>query len=145
MDDIKKEFPEGMEPLGNSMFQFRCEPDVECYMQCCRKLDLILYPYDIIRLKNRLGISSDQLLDQHVDVVLRPSNFFPEVLLRMSENREKTCPFLIESGCSVYPDRPDTCRTFPVEQGAFFNANNRKAELRLKAFKKQLLPTPFSS
>ena len=110
-------------------FSFQCHPDIACFNLCCRNLNLFLYPYDVIRLKNRLGISSDQFLDQHADVVLRSSNFFPEVLLRMSENREKTCPFLIESGCSVYPDRPDTCRTFPVEQGAFFNANKRKAEL----------------
>ncbi|MFC1811068.1 YkgJ family cysteine cluster protein [Thermodesulfobacteriota bacterium] len=110
-------------------FLFQCHPDIACFNLCCRNLNLFLYPYDVIRLKNRLGISSDQFLDKHVDVVLRPSNFFPEVLLRMSENREKTCPFLNESGCSVYPDRPDTCRTFPVEQGAFFNANTRKAEL----------------
>jgi len=109
-------------------FSFHCHPGVACFNQCCRHLNLCLYPYDVIRLKNRLGISSDQFLDQHVDVVLRPSSFFPEVLLRMSENKDKTCPFLNKSGCSVYPDRPDTCRTFPVEQGALFDAKTRKAE-----------------
>ena len=110
-------------------FSFHCHSGVDCFNLCCRNLNLFLYPYDVVRLKNRLGISSDQFLDTHVDIVLRPSSFFPEVLLRMSENREKTCPFLTESGCSVYPDRPDTCRTFPVEQGALFNAKTRKAEL----------------
>ena len=109
-------------------FSFHCHPDIACFNLCCRNLNLFLYPYDVIRLKNSLGISSDEFLDKHVDVVLRPSSFFPEVLLRMSENREKTCPFLTETGCSVYPDRPDTCRTFPVEQGALFNAKTRKGE-----------------
>ena len=61
--------------------------------------------------------------------MLRHSNFFPEVLLRMSEDKERTCPFLNESGCSVYPDRPDTCRTFPVEQGVLYNAETKKTEL----------------
>jgi hypothetical protein len=36
---------------------------------------------------------------------------------------------LNESGCSVYPDRPDTCRTFPVEQGVLYNAETKKTEL----------------
>ena len=110
-------------------FLFHCYPGIACFNRCCRNLNLFLYPYDVIRLKNRLEISSDQFLDRHVDIVLRSSSFFPEVLLRMSENKERTCPFLNESGCSVYPDRPDTCRTFPVEQGVLYNAETKKTEL----------------
>ena len=109
-------------------FSFRCHPDVKCFNRCCRNLNLFLYPYDVVRLKNCLEISSDRFLDAYVDVVLRPGSYFPEVLLRMADNEEKTCPFLIEKGCSVYPDRPDTCRTFPVEHGLMFNEKG-KAEL----------------
>ena len=110
-------------------FRFRCHSGLSCFNRCCRNLNLFLYPYDVVRLKSRLNISSDAFLDRFVDVVLRPSTFFPEVLLRMSENAEKTCPFLTDTGCSVYPDRPDTCRTFPVEQGSLFNAETRKSSL----------------
>jgi Fe-S-cluster containining protein len=52
-------------------------------------------------------------------MVMRPSNYFPDVLLTMSEDSQKTCPFLTDSGCTVYSDRPDACRTFPVEQGVW--------------------------
>jgi hypothetical protein len=107
-------------------FSFRCYPGISCYNLCCRNLNLFLYPYDVLRLKNALNISSDEFLDQYVDVVLRSGNFFPEVLLRMSENKEKTCPFLVEAGCAVYPDRPDTCRTFPIEQGVLYDAARKK-------------------
>jgi hypothetical protein len=55
-----------------------------------------------------------------VDVVLRRGNYFPEVLLRMADNESRTCPFLSDEGCRVYADRPDTCRTFPVEHGLLF-------------------------
>ncbi len=113
----------------NDTFNFRCHPGLSCFNLCCRNLNLFLYPYDVIRLKSRLDISSDAFLDRFVDVVLRPDTFFPEVLLRMSENKERTCPFLTDAGCSVYPDRPDTCRTFPVEQGSFYNAKTRKSGL----------------
>jgi Fe-S-cluster containining protein len=102
------------------VFSFRCHEGLECFTRCCRNLNLFLYPYDVLRLKNRLNISSGQFLDAYVDIVLRQSNSFPDVLLRMAENEERTCPFLNESGCTVYPDRPDTCRTFPLEQGILF-------------------------
>lgn len=101
-------------------FAFRCHPGLDCFTRCCRNLNLFLYPYDVLRLKNSLKMSSEAFLEAHTDIVLRQGNFFPEVLLRMADTEEKTCPFLNESGCTVYPDRPDTCRTFPVEQGILF-------------------------
>ncbi|MBU4002867.1 MAG: YkgJ family cysteine cluster protein [Proteobacteria bacterium] len=110
-------------------FSFRCHSGLACFNRCCRNLNLMLYPYDVLRLKQNLGISSDGFLDEHVDIVLRPGTHFPEVLLRMADNEEKTCPFLTEKGCSVYPDRPDTCRRFPVEQGAVIDENLRVKEV----------------
>jgi len=107
---------------ADDTFCFRCHPQIACFNQCCRNLNLFLYPYDVMRLKQHLGISSDEFIERHVDVVLRDGHHFPEVLLRMSENDQQTCPYLTDSGCSVYADRPDTCRTFPVEQGALFDA-----------------------
>jgi len=104
-------------------FNFRCHPEISCFNQCCRNLNLFLYPYDIVRLKQRLKISSDRFLEQYVDIVLRKSNFFPEVLLSMAENAQKTCPFLDSDGCTVYSDRPDACRTFPLEQGLYYDAH----------------------
>lgn len=98
-------------------FDFHCHPGVGCFNRCCRNLNLFLYPYDVVRLKERLGISSDAFLERHVDTVLRPGSHFPDVLLRMAENAGKLCPFLTPAGCGVYADRPDTCRTFPLEQG----------------------------
>lgn len=112
----------------NEIFNFRCHAGLDCFNRCCRNLNLFLYPYDIIRLKQRLKLRSDQFLDLHVDMVLRPGNQFPDMLLHMADNAEKTCPFLSDAGCTVYPDRPDACRTFPVEQGILFRENNKKPE-----------------
>jgi Fe-S-cluster containining protein len=103
-------------------FSFRCHSGLSCFNRCCRNLNLFLYPYDVLRLKNRLGVSSDSFLDKHVDVVMRDAGYFPEVLLRMSESKEKTCPFLTAAGCAVYSDRPHACRTFPLEQGLYYDA-----------------------
>ena len=98
-------------------FRFDCHAGVSCFNQCCRNLNLFLYPYDVLRLKNSLGLSAAMFIDQYVDVVMREGNYFPDVLLSMSETKEKTCPFLTDAGCAVYSDRSYSCRMFPVEQG----------------------------
>lgn len=110
-------------------FQFRCHKDLSCFNQCCRNLNLFLYPYDVLRLRKCLDLDSDQFLESHVDVVLREGNAFPDVLLRMADNEAKTCPFLSRSGCRVYLDRPDTCRTFPVEHGMLFKDRPGTSEI----------------
>jgi Fe-S-cluster containining protein len=124
----------GIRIQDGDTFRFRCHPDVECFNRCCRNLNLFLYPYDVLRLKQSLEITSDKFLDHYVDVVMRPSNFFPEVLLRMADNEEKTCPFLTGAGCDVYHNRPDTCRTFPIEQGVMYD-DDRKTETPVFIFR----------
>lgn len=101
-------------------FAFRCHPGISCFNKCCRNLNLFLYPYDIIRLKKNLGMTADQFIETHTDIVLRPGHHFPDILLRMADDDEKTCPFLTDAGCRVYADRPYTCRMFPLEQGLYF-------------------------
>jgi Fe-S-cluster containining protein len=109
-------------------FHFRCHPGLSCFNRCCRNLNLFLYPYDVIRLKNRLAMTSDRFLDTHVDVVLRPGHYFPDVLLKMAENDVRSCPFVDKSGCTLYSDRPDTCRSFPMEKGLQFSGAGKDPE-----------------
>ncbi|MBU2489612.1 MAG: YkgJ family cysteine cluster protein [Proteobacteria bacterium] len=115
--------PERMDELPgrrlgpDESFCFECRPDLECFGQCCRNLNLFLYPYDVLRLRKNLGMTSGQFVDRHTHAVLRPGSHFPDLLLGMEENEEKTCPFLGRGLCRVYADRPDACRTFPVELG----------------------------
>ena len=39
-------------------FNFDCRCQVPCFNRCCRDLNQFLTPYDIIRLKNHLNLSS---------------------------------------------------------------------------------------
>ncbi|WP_218915030.1 YkgJ family cysteine cluster protein [Desulfurivibrio alkaliphilus] len=112
-----QQFPEGMEPLGEEGFTFACNPEVPCYTRCCHRLELQLYPYDIIRLKNRLKIGSEEFLENYAAVVQGANPFFPSVMLRMRPEDGYPCPFLDPaSGCTVYRDRPSACRTYPLER-----------------------------
>ena len=121
IDSEKMENLPGRRIEEGDTFRFSCHPGIACFNRCCRNLNLFLYPYDVLRLKKQLKVTSSEFLDRYVDVVLREGSFFPDVLLSMSDNAQRTCPFLSDAGCRVYVDRPDACRTFPVEQGALYD------------------------
>lgn len=115
--DMKaRTFPLKANPIGQGTFRFDCHPAIDCFTVCCRDVDMYLYPYDIIRMKRQLGISSDEFLDKYTFSAVRDNPFFPSVMLRMAENPEKSCPFLSQNGCSIYEDRPSSCRTYPLER-----------------------------
>jgi Fe-S-cluster containining protein len=116
MTDVDKEFPDGMVPLGNTPFNFECHPGVACFTSCCKDVDLTLYPYDIIRLKNVLRVDSEDFMRAHTYLVRGDNPFFPTVKLRLSDDKTKSCPFLKVEGCLVYNERPSACRTYPLER-----------------------------
>lgn len=117
-----------MTPLGKSKFTFSCHPDISCFTHCCRKLDLFLYPYDILKLKKRLGITSDVFLERHAGVVKGLNPHFPSVMLQMAANEERTCPFLDANGCTVYEDRPSSCRMYPLERAVDRTSDGNRPE-----------------
>jgi len=129
LDSKKMDALKGLRLEPETRFNFRCHPGLACFNRCCRNLNLFLYPYDVARLRRALNMDSERFLDTYTDVVMRPDNFFPDVLLKMASNSEKTCPFLRDSGCTVYADRPDTCRTFPVELGLLFDRNGDPSQV----------------
>ena len=108
--------PEGRTVIGTEPFRFHCHPGVGCYKACCRRLELYLYPYDVLRLKNRLGIPSSRFMREYTRLAPGSHPYFPAVLLNMTASEEQTCPFLAAEGCAVYHDRPSACRTYPLER-----------------------------
>lgn len=112
-------------PLTGDSFHFNCHKDVPCFTECCAKLRLILTPYDILRMKNRLRLSSDQFLEGYTDTVLDNHSRFPMVRLKMKGNQEETCPFVTKQGCAIYEDRPEACRLYPIGRAsAMVNGEN---------------------
>lgn len=95
-------------------FQFLCGKQLACFNQCCRDVTIVLTPFDVLRLKHRLGMSSSDFLDRFALIPFSKQQPFPLVLLKMTSSSEKTCPFVNESGCQVYEDRPWACRMYPI-------------------------------
>lgn len=99
-------------------FEFACHPGVSCYNQCCGNVNVFLSPYDVLRMKNRLGMSSTDFLDKHALLPVQKDMKTPVVVLRMNDDEAKTCPFLTEGGCGIYSDRPWPCRMYPLGMAA---------------------------
>ncbi|MBM3300721.1 MAG: YkgJ family cysteine cluster protein [Deltaproteobacteria bacterium] len=95
-------------------FRFACGPQVPCFTECCGKLELMLTPYDLLRLKERLAVSSGDFLDQYCTIRWRTPHGFPEVMMNMDAANDNRCPFVTPKGCSVYEDRPGACRIYPL-------------------------------
>lgn len=95
-------------------FRFSCSKSVPCYNECCRDLNQFLTPYDILRIKNGLGLSSGEFLQRYTTRHVGPETGLPIVTLKASPARALACPFVTTAGCSVYEDRPGSCRGYPL-------------------------------
>lgn len=111
--------PENVLPLGKEeSFRFRCHPEVACFNECCRELELALTPYDVLRLCEKLNVSSAEFMDRHALIEFTDNHQFPTVYLGMVDDGRASCPFVTAAGCLVYQNRPGACRTYPVARGA---------------------------
>lgn len=95
-------------------FRFSCHDGLACFKQCCRDINIFLTPYDVVRMKNKLEMSSGEFLAQFAHVLRAPGSGFPVVILKMREDN-LVCPFITSFGCRVYQVRPWSCRMAPVE------------------------------
>ena len=98
----------------NSQFKFKCHKDVKCWTKCCRGIKIVLTPYDIYLLKNRLQLSSEEFLAIYTEPHLLEKTDLPVVTLKLLDDEQESCPFVREDGCLVYEDRPTTCRYYPL-------------------------------
>lgn len=97
----------------NHVIKFSCYKGIECFNACCSNIDITLTPYDILRLKNRLGISSTEFLKKYTIPFEFGANSIAGVKYLPVEGGT-ACQFMTEEGCSVYEDRPTACRYYPV-------------------------------
>ena len=97
-----------------SRFKFKCHKGVSCFTQCCRGINIMLTPYDIVRMKNRMQISSEEFLAVYTKPELLEKTDLPVVTLKLLDDEQQSCPFVRDDGCLIYADRPTTCRYYPL-------------------------------
>ena len=102
-------------PLSlDETFNFSCNAGVPCFNECCKDVNQFLTPYDVLRLKRHLGISSGEFLEKYTTQHNGPETGLPVVCLKTDPADGFICPFVSLEGCRVYDSRPSSCRTYPL-------------------------------
>ena len=83
MVDMNMKVVEPRKLTAESRFKFRCHPGVSCFTECCGKTTIILTPYDILRLKNRLKIPAGEFLDKYTRIEEHDKSGLPMVIMDM--------------------------------------------------------------
>lgn len=104
-------------------FRFDCRSDIACFNQCCRNIDITLTPCDILRLKKRLGLTSQEFLHLHTVPFEMDAHGLPGIKMK-TRGDTTVCQFLTDSGCKVYSDRPTACRYYALGVGAMRKAGS---------------------
>lgn len=118
-DDVKIEgLPPGSplqpnELKADSEFQFNCHKGIACFNACCKNIDIILTPYDILRLKRNQGLKSHELVARYTLPFEMDFHGLPGLKLATKPGSSE-CAFLSEEGCGVYADRPAACRYYAL-------------------------------
>jgi hypothetical protein len=98
---------------GSHRIQFQCKRGISCWNACCSNIDISLTPYDILRLKRRLDLTSAEFLDNFTVPYEMDKDSIAGVKLKPVPEGT-ACQFMGEEGCGVYEDRPTACRYYPV-------------------------------
>lgn len=112
----------------NEVFTFSCHPDVSCFTDCCRQLELALTPYDVLRLKQETQLDSSTFLERYVIQEQDAEDAFPRFYLTMVDDGQASCVFVEEKGCTVYSGRPGACRAYPMGRAAIRQGDNSMKE-----------------
>jgi Fe-S-cluster containining protein len=116
LDRLQKVDKENRTLQLDDEFRFACHRGLACYTSCCRDVNIFMTPWDVIRLKKALGLTSGEFLEKYADLVVVPGKHLPLVQLRMDEDNQKKCFFVRPHGCVHYENRPWACRMFPLDE-----------------------------
>ena len=94
-------------------FRFSCHNGLSCFNVCCADVNIFLTPYDLLRMRKAMGLSSGEFLKEYTIPIIADEGL-PLVVLKMMEDESKTCPFVASDGCKIYQDRPWACRMYPL-------------------------------
>mgnify|MGYP001581418081 FL=1 len=117
IEPLKKSNTDKVVPIKlteKSRFKFRCHKGISCFTACCSNINIVLPPYDLLRLRKRFGMTTEDFINQYCEIEILAKTLLPVITLKMQADEKKSCPFVTSEGCSVYEDRPSNCRYYPL-------------------------------
>lgn len=83
----------------DSPFSYTCN---RC-TRCCRRFQIPLNPFDLLRLADHFGMTTTAVIEQHLD----GNN-------SLQRRKDGACKFLSAEGCDAHGGRPLVCRMYPL-------------------------------
>ncbi len=119
-DEIKNSAQIPPEQMSlKSRFKFKCHKGVSCFTDCCRGIDIMLTPYDVLTMHKKLDMDSERFLSTFTTPHILEKADMPVVTLKLLDDDRQSCPFVEDKeGCVIYEDRPTTCRYYPLGVGS---------------------------
>jgi Fe-S-cluster containining protein len=118
---IKSTSTEALTPVryeGHDTLCFDCHKGVSCWNACCYDTDILLTPFDLLRLARHFEARPADIVRLFGTPAVHDKANMPVVKLRMVDSpgeARKPCVFLDEvEGCTVYENRPAACRYYPL-------------------------------
>lgn len=94
-------------------FRFRCHKGIACFNKCCENADVVLTPWDIVRMARWFGVDTREAIDRYTTDFEMDAQGMPGLKLARQEG-SSACRHLTPEGCSIYADRPVACRYYPL-------------------------------
>jgi len=124
VEPLKKSNTDKVVPVKlteKSRFKFSCHKGISCFTACCSNINIVLPPYDLLRLRKRFGMTTEDFLNKYCEIEILAKTLLPVITLKMQADEKKSCPFVTPEGCTVYEDRPSTCRYYPLGMATLRN------------------------
>ena len=121
--------------VGETAEEVEAAVDCTTCGQCCRYLRIILDQEDITRLSKRLKMSKSHFLRLYAESLSPDRKGIGKEDICFSVS---PCPFLEENCCTIYEDRPKSCRDFP-----YLHAENFRGRMLLLVEYSFLCPIVF--
>ncbi len=93
--------------------RFRCHKGIACFNKCCENADILLTPWDIVRMAPHSGITTREAIDRYTVDFQMDGQGMPGLKLARKEG-STACLHLTPEGCGIYADRPAACRYYPL-------------------------------
>jgi len=112
---------------AENTFRFNCHKGIACFNKCCENADILLSPWDIVRIARHFGLRTREAIDRYTEDFEMDGQGMPGLKLKRKAG-SSSCIHLTPEGCGIYADRPVSCRYYALGSVAMRKKDSSEVE-----------------